>query len=103
MAVRASSWAQPDTAAMENRRHIVSMSGAHDESKTARHVGDGQKREGALNRERAHDGGSNSPVYLVPSHSRSRDTEPRSLHDKEKARIEPQVRFRLDMYHVFAA
>lgn len=102
---------------MENRRHIVSMSGAQDESKTARHVGDGHKREGALNRERTlqpkmpqrtvlsempshlrDDGGSDTPVFLVSSRSRSRDTEPRSLHDKEKAMIESQVRFRLDMY-----
>ena len=105
---------------MENRRHIVSMSGAHDESKTARHVGDGHKREGALNRERSlqakmpqrtdltempshlrDDGGSDTPVTrvsLVSSRSRSRDADPRSLHDKEKAMIESQVRFRLDMY-----
>jgi hypothetical protein len=89
--------------------------------KTARHVGDGHKREGALNRKRTlqpkmpqrtdltempshlrDDGGSDSPVSLVSSRSRTRDTEPRSLHDKEKM-IESQVRFRLDMYHVFAA
>ena len=109
------------------------MSGAHDESIKARHVGDDRQRE-ALNRERAlqpkmpqrteltemqhshlrDDGGSDSAVSLVSrdsavslvslvsARSRSRDTVQRSLQDKEKA-IESQVRFRLDLYNVFAA